>query len=190
MSISNDKRHAALESKIGMRVDGEVYIGALDAGLICTLKDVSSWVEKLVNSTGAAFGVKYGSGGARVIYNKPGELLNKIIGTYIPDDPLFNALYQFEPYIEMVVKDFKELGLHRALPLPCLDISSGDAAVFMGRLNECVDQIRQKAKSEKFQSRLKNYQRSSNKNYKELTEYVDSLFERHSRILVLRVDLS
>lgn len=190
MSISNDKRHAALESKIGMRVDGEVYIGALDAGLICTLKDVSSWVEKLVNSTGAAFGVKYGSGGARVIYNKPGELLNKIIGTYIPDDPLFNALYQFEPYIEMVVKDFKKLGLHRTLPLPCLDISSGDAAVFMGRLNECVDQIRQKAKSEKFQSRLKNYQRSSNKNYKELTEYVDSLFERHSRILVLRVDLS
>src|SRR3546814_8063503 len=59
----------------------------------------------------------------------------------------------------------------------------------MAHLNRCVDQIRQEVKSKSFLAKLNSYQRSSNKNYKELTEYVDALFERHARLLVLMVDL-
>lgn len=190
VNVADSERYTALVSKGRMLLRGVGEVGALDVGQICTLKRVSLLVQRLIKTEGDAFGVRAIADGGSVTCNEPGVLLNKIIKVHMPSDPRFTAFYKFEPYIEMVVKYFSEYALYQVLPLPDFDRSVGDATAIMTYLNECVDKIRQEASSKGFLSKLNNYQRSSNKNYKELTEYVDTLFECHSRLLVLRVDLS
>jgi hypothetical protein len=173
-----------------MRVEGVGEVGALNVGLICTMKSVSLFVKKLIKTEGDAFGVITTDESGHVTYKEPGVLLERIIKIHMPRDSWFTTNYKFEPYIEMAVKYFSEYALYQVLPLLNLGRSVDDAVALMRHLNECVDKIRQEAKSVKFLSKLNSYQRSSNKNFKMLTEYVDALFECRSRLLVLRVDLT
>lgn len=192
MASSDEERHEALVSKIDMHMEGIGRVGALDAGLICTLKSVSLLVRKLISTEGEAFKVcvvdEYEN--ACLESSASGNILLKLVKTHIPNDSRFNALYKFEPYIEMAVNHITESGLYQIPLSRRVEMPVSDARKLMAHLNECVDKIRQEVKSEKFLSKLNSYQRSSNKNYKELTGYADALFERYSRLLVLRVDLS
>jgi hypothetical protein len=188
----DDERLTALVSKIDMNVEGVGQVGALDAGLICTLKDASSLAERLVKSKGDAFGLSALDEFDNVCLevNAPGKILLKLLRLHVPDDARFNALYTLEPYIEMAVDHVKNFGLYHPSLSWRLSRPVNEAHKLMAHLNGCVDQIRQAAKTKSFLAKLNSYQRSSNKNYKELTEYVDALFERYARLLVLRVDLS
>jgi hypothetical protein len=188
----NEERFIALVSKGRMQVKGVGVIGAVDIGLICTMKRASSLVQKLIKSEGDAFGVEAISDGfSCMVCNESGALFGELVKLKIPDDPRFNALYKFEPYVDVVVRHLKAFGLHQILSWPFAEVRADDvAAALVKHLNGCLEQIRKEVKSKQFLSRLNSYQRSSNKNHKELTEYVDALFESYSRLLVLRVDLS
>lgn len=194
MSISNDERYAALQSKCSIQMKGEadIRLGSVSIDLIETLKKVSLLVQKLMTTEGDAFELqavdKFGN--SRLVSSKSGGLLLKIISGHIPTDKRFRALYQFEPYIEMALNRIVQSGLYGDHLIPRVAIRAEDARALVQQLNECVDGIRQEGKSKSFKAKLNNYQRSSNKNYKGLTEHIDALFECHSRLLVLRVDLS
>ena len=189
--VSHEERLTALVSKGLVQVSGMGEVGALDVRSICILKNGSLLVQKLIRSEGDAFGLKsITDDRACVTYNAPGVLLRKLVKVPIPTGPRFNALYKLEPYVEMAVDCCKENDLYRIFACPDLEASLYDATALMRRLNECVDKMRREVRSKRFLSKLNSYQRSSNKNYKELMEYVDALFERFSRLLVLRVDLS
>ncbi|MDN3234319.1 inovirus-type Gp2 protein [Pseudomonas sp. WAC2] len=175
-----------------MHVKGVGEVGALDLGLICMLKSMSLLVEKLIKSEGDAFKICVVDefGNACLEINAPGKILLKLLKAKIPTDSQFNSLYKFEPYIEMALEQILEFGLYR-LHLPQrLEVPVSNARELMSHLNKCVDKIRQESKSKQFQSKLNSYRRSSNKNHKELTKYIDALFERYSKLLVLRIDLS
>jgi hypothetical protein len=107
----------------------------------------------------------------------------------VSQDKGLRSLYTFEPYIALMVKQVEAFGLS-INQLRAIHRGSEDIVPLVQKLNSCVDSIRQEASSKAFQGKLKNYQRSSNKNYKELTSYVDALFEHYSKLLVVRVDLS
>ncbi|MFC6337770.1 inovirus Gp2 family protein [Pseudomonas sp. CCM 7891] len=192
MSDKDNERYRALMSKIGMHVEGVGVTGGVDPKLICTLKEASSLLRRLMVSEGDAFGLSAldESGNACLEYNAPGKMLLKLLKLHIPNDSRFNALYKFEPYIEMAMDHIKEFGLYPLLLTWWMQRSASEAQMLMKHFNDYVHKIRQEVKSARFLSRLNGYQRSSNKNYKELTEYVDALFEHHARLLVLRVDLS
>ncbi|WP_049102376.1 YagK/YfjJ domain-containing protein [Klebsiella oxytoca] len=64
--------------------------------------------------------------------------------------------------------------------------SASDAA----RINRWLKIFREEANSMKHRKKLRNFQRAASKNLKGTLSYVDHLFERHSRLLVVRVDLS
>jgi hypothetical protein len=185
-----DERFLALVNK------GDVQIGGVDevvqgARMASILMRASMQVQKLIKSEGDAFWVEATADGlARVTHSKLGEVLIGFIKLQIPDSPKFHTLYTLEPYIEMMAKYLKGFGLYQILSRKFLAESVEEATALMKHLNGCVDKIRQEAKSRKFMSKLNSYQRSSNKNYKELTQYIDEVFECHSRLLVLRVDLS
>lgn len=186
-----DERFMALACKEAVEVKGIGEMGSLDLNLIRLLNNASNWVQELIETTGDAFGITpIADGIACLSVNKPGRILKKIANVSIPDDPRFNALYKLEPYIEMVVSRFKEFGVHHVLPWSSLDAHVDDAVLRMNHLNGFVEALRQEVISTKFQSKLNSYHRSSNKNYKTLMKYVEALFERYSRLLVLRVDLS
>lgn len=186
------ERLAALESKIGIEVEGVGQVGALDAGLIIILKSASLLVKKLISTEGDAFkiGVMDDFGNARLESNAPGKILLKLLKEHIPSDSRFHALYKFEPYLDMAMSYFIKFDLYPLLLSWYLERPASEARKLMAFLNDCVDRIRQEVRSKSFLTKLNSYQRSSNKNYRELTEYVDALFERHARLLVLRVDLS
>jgi hypothetical protein len=188
----DEERLVALQSKIRLKVEGIGQVGALDNGLIEILKSASLLVRKLISTEGDAFEIRGVDdfGNARLGSNAPGNILLKLVSTHIPSDSRFNALYKFEPYLEMAKNHLVKFDLYSLLLSWKMARPASDARKLMAHLNGCVDQIRQEVKSKRFQAKLNSYQRSSNKNYKELTEYVDALFERHSRLLVLRVDLS
>ncbi|MCP2069877.1 YagK/YfjJ domain-containing protein [Pseudomonas laurylsulfatiphila] len=189
--IGDDERFIALVSKGRRQVQGVGDVGAVDVGLVCILRDASFLVQKLIKSEGDAFGVKDVAGGlACVTCNSAGTLLKKLVKVHIPDDPQFKALYRFEPYVEMAIECCQEFNLYRIFSYPDMEASLDVATALVMHLNECVDRMRRDVKSKRFLSRLNSYQRSSNKNYKELAEYVEALFERYSRLLVLRIDLS
>ncbi|MGN5983629.1 YagK/YfjJ domain-containing protein [Serratia liquefaciens] len=64
--------------------------------------------------------------------------------------------------------------------------SASDAS----KINCWLKVFREEAKSVKHKRRLRNFQRAASKNLKGTLYYIDLLFERHSRLLVVRVDLS
>jgi hypothetical protein len=192
MKSSYEERHVALLSKVEVCIKGIGQIGALDVGLICMLKDFSSLVKKLIGTEGDAFKVRILDefDNASLESNAPGKILIRLLKISIPQDSRFTLLYKLEPYIEMAMKYIIEFGLYqislsRRVAQPVSDIRK-----LVQHLNDFVDKIRQEVKSSKFLSKLSSYNRSSNKNYQELMEYVDYLFACHSRLLVLRVDLS
>ncbi len=146
----------------------------------------------MISTEGDAFKIRVVDdfGNARLESNAPGNILLKLLKEHIPNDSRFNALYKFEPYLGMAMSYFVKFNLYPLLLSWNMVGPASEARKLMAYLNECVDQIRQEAKSKQFQSKLNDYNRLSNKNYKAFTEYVEALFGSHSRLLVLRVDLS
>lgn len=188
-----DDRYAALVSRCRTQVDDGVYQeGTLDFRSVCTLKETSKLVRKLIRTEGDAFRIRVVDqfGNASLERNEPGEILRRLVKQHVPIDGKFNSIYRFEPYIEMAVNNVIRSGLYQIPWTSKVVMAASTARQLMEHLNDCVDKIRQEARSKKFLSKLNSYQRSSNKNRQELTDYVNALFERHSRLLVLRVDLS
>jgi len=194
MEVSYYERGMALLSKYSMQIEGvdDIQPGSVDAGLIKELKQVSGWIQQLIQSEGDAFEVRVvgENGNARLVTAESGKLLRKIIKSYAPMGRGYKTLHQFEPYIDMAFNQIVKFGLSQEYLIPRGLVHIEEAKANAQQLNKCVDAIRQEAKSKQFESTLSSYRRSSNKNYKGLTKYVDALFERYSRLLVLRVDLS
>lgn len=190
MGIADDERFDALLSKSGVSLD-EARGVSLDVGLVNTLKRASFLVKCLIRSEGDAFElcVVDDLGNARLRSNGPGKMLRKLVKLNIPLDNKFSEIYKLDPYIELAINRIVRAGLYQTYLSQGRAAQYHDAEVLLPLLNGCVDQIRQEGTGKEFQSKLNNYQRSSNKNYQELTEYVEALFERYSRLLVLRLDL-
>ncbi|HEY8159113.1 MAG TPA: inovirus-type Gp2 protein [Methylobacter sp.] len=135
-------------------------------------------------------------------YNPEYELeseLNQEIALSFP-------IHEFNPYVDLFIKSVNNqlagkvsftliqangqwLGKKNSpTPLPCKNDQLKKQTV--DTLNEFIQGIRHEAASKAFKNRLDNYMRPIRKNYGELKDYIDNLFERYSRLLVLRVDLS
>lgn len=191
VNVSNDEREIALLSKCHVVLTSGDEQGALDIGLLCMLKRASLLVQDLIKTEGDAFTLDAVDerGGSPLQWDSPGTILNKLIKMRISLDQRLNKLYTFEPYIALMVDQVQAAGLCGVTLSRKMHSDRAEVEGFVQKLNSCVDSIRKGARSKGFLAKLRNYQRSSNKNYKELTDYVNALFERYSRLLVLRVDL-
>ncbi|KPB94878.1 YagK/YfjJ domain-containing protein [Pseudomonas syringae group genomosp. 3] len=190
-NVLKDERNLALMSKCRIELDNGDVQGELDVGLISELKRASFWIQKIIRTEGDAYSLNdaKGSDGSGLRRNPPGDILHKLLKMNFSQDKLLRSLYKFEPYIALMVEQTEAFGLTCNL-LRTVHRDSEHIGSLVQRLNSCVDSIRLEARSKPFLAKLKNYQRPSNKNYKELTSYIDALFERYSRLLVVRVDLS
>ena len=65
-----------------------------------------------------------------------------------------------------------------------------DPVAWITALNRWVDDYRHDVCQSAFKEALRAYQRPALENYRSLADYINGLFERHARLLVLRVDLS
>jgi hypothetical protein len=60
---------------------------------------------------------------------------------------------------------------------------------FVGRVNRFVADIKLEGNSIAFKRTAKAHERSANKNFKSLIEYIDALFDARARLCVIRIDL-
>ncbi|MFF7710731.1 inovirus-type Gp2 protein [Pseudomonas sp. NPDC007930] len=96
---------------------------------------------------------------------------------------------QFNPYFEVF---YKHACYHKLISL---DISlfrnTGEHVPdVIHRLNACIADIRSEVNTGDFKVRLKAYRRPIKRHYDTFMAYTSELFARHSRMLVVRVDLS
>ena len=68
-------------------------------------------------------------------------------------------------------------------------IGHATAVEIISALNTAHDTLRQLTSTPAFRKQASNAQRASNKRRRGMVEFVDGLFERHSRLVVVRVDL-
>lgn len=57
------------------------------------------------------------------------------------------------------------------------------------KLNEFIKYIQELSNSTEIKKEINNHLRSSKKNERELSDYIDKIFNKHSRVMVLRIDL-
>lgn len=69
-------------------------------------------------------------------------------------------------------------------------ITKGDATNTAIMLNKLVSEYRDEVIKPEFRQELRKYQRNSMKNLKGVTNYIQHLFTRHARLLVIRLDLA
>lgn len=184
-SVSDDERYLALLSNAGFKDEEFNDVGAVDVGLVSSLKTISRLTRQLAETEGDAFEVENNT-----LSCKPaGTILRKLGRIHAVSNSGYKKVYCFEPWIDMAMKYFQKYCLHQMLPLTGTSLSISDPISLAKCLNCCVDEMRAETKSTAFASKVNNYQRSSNKNLKELKRYVDALFDSFSRLMVVRIDM-
>lgn len=97
-------------------------------------------------------------------------------------------MHDFNPYADLLVDTMLKRNLFYIASQMHVG-SESELAVWVDTLNDAVDHFRKQASSTAFFNRMKNFKRSSDKNYRELLKYTEALHMEHSRLLVLRIDL-
>lgn len=93
--------------------------------------------------------------------------------------------HEFNPFVGILLKHAERLKLE-------LVISEFErlGPEDLSLLREITGQIKVEINSVHVQNKLKGFRRSANKNFRSLSTYVDLLFERYARMLVIRVDFT
>ncbi len=118
--------------------------------------------------------------------SESGKLFLKLI----QDDPRWLEehlpFYSFNPYVRLFLDHAKTVDPYIFAPIR---YSKTDSIKLIDTLNSLVSEIRAEAGSKKFQNDLKKHRRSARKNYSSFLSYLHNIFERHARLMVIRVDL-
>lgn len=104
---------------------------------------------------------------------------------------MFSALsleYIYSPHVELFQESMIELNLQwEYLNRPrTISLSTGKEEYQL--FNDLLERIREKAKSPEFRIKLKRLKELSIRNYKSAVRYINQLFKKFSKLMVLRVD--
>lgn len=95
------------------------------------------------------------------------------------------VLFKVNPYVSIFYECYKAIK-----PLNPHKVEKSELSACFGGLNQFVDAVKKRMSSGEFKRVISAHLRSAAKNYSGLVDYIDSLFARYSRLLVLRVDFS
>lgn len=171
-----------------MLVDGQDFRDRVNL-----IINVGKVIQALSTSSDVLFDVEgVGEGGGRI---RPTSLGRRLLKIFRKDHfELFGKYpdYKFNPYFEAFRLELESSGLFGLEHCMHVAIKHGspEAARLADLFNKLVEAIRGRLDSKEFKRKLKNYRRSVIENNKELRRYVDGLFDKHSRMLVIRLDLA
>jgi len=95
------------------------------------------------------------------------------------------VLFKVNPYVRAVCECYKSIR-----PSSPFNVEKTELPECFNRLNDFVSAVRKQISSGGFRREMSAHVRSVNKNYAGLLEYIDALFARYARLLVLRIDFS
>ena len=94
-------------------------------------------------------------------------------------------LFKVNPHVRVFFECYKDIE-----PFNPLVVDRSKLPECFLRLNRFVAAVRERISSNAFKREISAHIRAANKNYSGLLDYIDALFSRYSRLLVLRIDLS
>lgn len=161
-----------------------------EMNLVSDIKWMENLTNKVIRSKELPFSVKTDKRSKRkyIDSTKLGGYILNILKVNIFDIKMHYPLHQFNPYIELHIRNVEDRHLFE-LPWIIFTLNDNEVVRWRDVLNGYVDGIRKEGNSQKFKKTMSDYQRLANKNYRELMIYLKALFKRHSRLLVLRLDL-
>ena len=147
------------------------------------VRDILLSNERLFFVSTSRYGEKYFD------CEKPGHGIITAIEQHDLDGILSSfPIHEFHPYAKLfidTVKD-KQVSAKEMLSMRIFDEKIQVGCVNM--LNGFVDKIRKDALVQEIEKKKNNHERLANKNYSSLVKYVNALFKKFSRLLVVRVD--
>ncbi|MGN6228935.1 MAG: hypothetical protein ACTHNM_16035 [Dyella sp.] len=120
-----------------------------------------------------------------------GNTFRKADGTiagFIPGEPFTITRAILNPRISVMLRACMRIA-HRLSGHLAVEMADVNEQRFREAYEHAARFVRRVCKSRRFKTILQNHQRSANKNLKSCLDYVTSLFEKHSKLLVMRVDL-
>lgn len=115
------------------------------------------------------------------------RLLDSLQGEVAEREALL-PLHEINPYLGLLFDAFSDWKDHYSnqhlIAGPIQEISN-----VCTWLNARIDQLKKTAETSSFKKSNQRFLHSANKNYRSVCHYTRSLFDRHSRLLVIRVDL-
>lgn len=185
----------------GLDVNGERGVpecGGASIWLINRMHKVAQYTQSIVSAKDDAFFVEINGDLARVIANDSGKKLKRLSHVFYDVLPLNEDILDGKgrviannniyPYMCLVIKRINNDVFSFLMSRLNVDMEKSNAEKAASYLNAIVEESRGEAESEGFKRKVDSYNRASKKNYKSIVNYVESLFECYSRMLVLRVD--
>ncbi|HHQ6722831.1 TPA: YagK/YfjJ domain-containing protein [Serratia fonticola] len=140
-----------------------------------------SILNKIVTSEAAAFRVTRTGGYEKI---KTGVLIEQAVSGLPELENSIGEHQQLHPTILLFSDTIKTHNLDES------SMPWGTSLREVAAINHWLELFRKEAQSVTHKRRLRNFQRAASKNLAGTLAYVDNLFENHSRLLVIRVDLS
>lgn len=162
-----------------------------EANLLEDIEYIESNVCKLGKSKVTCFSSKKERFTGRLLFHstKAGDHVLSMLAIPVEEIVRQYPLHKFNPYVDAFIRC---LDLYFPYRLPWwLDLRSDqDVLEAVELLNRLVTSIRVEINNAEFVKELAKSERVTNKNFRELMKYTDSLFDVCARMLVLRIDLS
>lgn len=149
---------------------------------------IESLVKSILSSSYELYDVVKGKDGdERVHETVTGKAFLKALKEGYGQDGA--RLMMYNPYLELFISALDEFSsyLGGTKSFDVADLSAVDATRM---LNDLVKAMRSKGNSEEFKRNIERIRKAQTKRMNSTREYVDRLFSRHSRLLVIRLDLS
>lgn len=156
--------------------------------VLVLLKRLEKTCKSVAESVGDVF---YCKDGKRVTYSKAGtDFLNIIKNQELERiDEIFPES-RLHPYIQVVTGELKSREIGWYVRSAALYEMTEKGKVFVDKLNDLVNGIRNRVNTPEFKATIKNYNKLLTENRKSTGVLVHKLFGEYSKVLVVRVDLS
>lgn len=182
MKIKKDSLRTDWERNIRFSWTGEKWVVDVDERIPRMLVSLDRLTFELARSNDRLFApMALGQDNIGNAGTKFGRELTEMLRTF---DPFLVRQYftshLMSPYFELWEDHWDEV---------CSFLTLGTDPACVAAANAFVEKIRAIARRDDFTKMLRNHRRVASKNWQGFKKYIDSLFEKHSRLLVVRVDL-
>ncbi|SFP21357.1 YagK/YfjJ domain-containing protein [Pseudomonas borbori] len=178
------------EGVAGEMGDNQVFEFAVEDGLLGRLKLIEPLVVELINSDEQLFHVFERVNGKLAFQSSAtGKRLLKVLSNGQSEFAYYFPVHELNPYVDLLFGCARRTASSLLLSDPA-KAHPEELERVVRVLNGLVDDLRVIASGSEFKRLIRGFEKAANKRARSLDAYIDALFERHSRLVVIRLDMS
>lgn len=147
--------------------------------------DIDKFIRKVIKTKDLAFDIKETKTGSFIAKEFPLARYYKFIFAY---QTCHSDTYWYSEHVELFFKCMKSMGLWGYSLGKPNQISTNTGKLDAQIFNDLITLIREESRSSEFLFKLHQRIKNSHGNYISAKDYISALFEKHSRLLVVRVN--